>query len=450
MSMNGQLPPNAVDLEEALLGCLLMNPDDVLEIDDRLRGRHFFSSKNQDVFEAIQEVFAETERTDITLVAEKLRQQKTGEDSDKLSDFGGEASLIGLVQEVTVWGSANTYADKIVEMAKRRALITHAGRVATAAYDTANDLDTAIVEAETGLYSLSSNGRKKEPATPHEHTTRTLEAIEYEGQGVMSGFRDIDTVTTGMHPNFLYVLAGATGMGKSALAISLIDLVLEAEMKVLMFSLEMSAVQVDKRILSYRTGVPTLGMRTSLMPDVMRDKVYKEAGRLGEQNLFIDDTTGITAGAIRSKARRSHLQNGLDLIVVDHLHLMRPDRNLGSRYVEVGENSLSMAEMARELETPVLLLSQLNRAAATRRNKRPTLADLRDSGDIEQNAYAVWLMYRDAYYNNDSDRPGICEVNIAKHREGPTRVVDLGFDEMTAHFRTLERQEPAVAEHWLD
>lgn len=435
-NINGNPPPHNVEAETALLSCILNDQDAILLVEEFLSPEHFFNNGNGWIYEAMQSLSKNGRPIDEITVQDELRRQ-------------GKEIELGGIRHTAVTANAH-YCGKIIETsAMRRRMINTAKKMALLARDETTGLDGQLEQAENLVYGLRGQALSGGLEPPKQHARTFLDTLErrHANQGKMdglaTGFVDLDRVLGGLSPKQFYCLAGRPGMGKTSLLLAICDYIGRTQKKkVALFTLEMDKEQIDRRIVAKETRIDTMRLRQGDIKDYEWESVHRITGELSESGLHIDDTGGITPSQIRAKTRRMKSEHGLDLIVIDHLHLMAADRPTGNTVDDITEISRSLAMMGKDLGVPILAAAQLSRSVEQRSDKRPLLSDLRGSGGIEENAFCVMFIYRDEYYNPDStERPNIGEVNIAKHRDGPTGVIDLYWHGALATFRNLQRQE---------
>jgi replicative DNA helicase len=331
----------------------------------------------------------------------------------------------------------------------RRRMINTAKKMALLARDETAGLDGQLEQAENLVYGLRGQTLSGGLEPPKQHARTFIDTLEKrhanqgELDGLPTGYMDLDRMLGGLSPKQFYCLAGRPGMGKTSLLLAICDHIARLQKKkVALFTLEMDIEQINRRIVAKETRIDTMRLRRGDVYDHEWGDVHRMAGELSESGLHIDETPGITPSQIRAKTRRMKSEYGLDLIVIDHLHLMVADRPTGNNVEDITDISRSLAFLGKDLGVPILAAAQLSRAVEQRSDKRPLLSDLRGSGGIEENAFCVMFIYRDEYYNPDTtERPNIGEINIAKHRDGPTGVIDLYWHGQLATFRNLQRQE---------
>lgn len=443
MSSIDRLPPHSLDAEEAILGSLLIDPDAIYDVSTFLYPDAFYKVQNKWIYEAMLSLNERREPLDLLTLTEELRKQ------EKLEDAGGEAYIINLVNAVPTSINAKHYGRLVEAASIRRKLISAASNIANLAYDEAEDINVVIDRSEQALFSVSEDRTTRDLVPIRQITREYLERIESLNErgedviGVPTGFTDLDRLLGGLNKSDLLILAARPGMGKTSLqnAIALTAATRYGK-RVAIFNLEMSGEQLVQRMLSAETRIDSQRLRRGQLYEHEWPIFMEAIGRLSETRIFIDDTPSITPNQLRTKCRRLYAEHGLDLIMIDYLQLMNSERSTNNRVMEISEISRGLKGLARELDVPVLAAAQLSRAVEQRQDKRPLLSDLRDSGSIEQDADIVMFIYRDEYYNPDTtERPNIAELNIAKHRHGPTGTIDLYWHSKLATFRNLQRQE---------
>lgn len=443
MSSIERLPPQNREAEEAVLGSLLIDPDAIFEVANFLKAQSFYSVANRWVYESILTLHQRSDPIDSLTVIEELRRR------DQLEEVGGEAYIVGLVSAVPTSINARAYGQIVEAASLRRDLINAAGTIAGLAYEEDEDINVVIDRAEQTLFAISEQ-RTTRDLTPvkqiaEEYLARIeeLHARDQDIVGVPTGFIDLDRLLGGLNKSDLVILAARPGMGKTSLqnAIAL-TAAKTYNKRIAIFNLEMSGEQLVQRMLAAETRIDIQRLRRGNLHDHEWPLFYEAVQRLSETRIFIDDTPSISPMQLRTKCRRLYAEHGIDLVMIDYLQLMQSDRGNNNRVQEIGEISRGLKQLARELDVPVLAAAQLSRAVESRQEKRPQLSDLRDSGSIEQDADIVMFIYRDEYYNPDTtDRPGIAEINVAKHRNGPTAAIDLYWNGELASFSNLQRQE---------
>jgi replicative DNA helicase len=438
-----RLPPHSVEAEEAVLGSLLIDPDAVFEVASFLRPDAFYRAQNRWIFEAILTLSERRVPLDVVTLIEELRRQ------ERLDEIGGEPTVISLLNAVPTSINVEAYGKMVEAASTRRKLILAAGAIAKLAYNEAEDIDIVLDRSESALFSISEQRTNRDLKPVREIAGDYLERIELlrergdEFIGIPTGFTDLDRMLSGLNKSDLIIIAARPGMGKTALQNSIaLNAAKRYDKRVAMFNLEMSGEQLVQRMIAAETRIDSQRLRRGDLADHEWAIFLEALGRLSESRIFIDDTPSISPLQLRTKCRRLHAEHGLDMVMIDYLQLMQAEHPSNNRVQEVSEISRELKSLARELDVPVVAAAQLSRAVEQRQNRRPMLSDLRDSGSIEQDADVVMFIYRDDYYNKEtSERPNIAEVNVAKHRNGPTGAIDLFWHGQLATFRNLHRQE---------
>lgn len=438
-----KLPPRNKEAEKSVLGSLLIDKDAVIKVSDFLRPEDFYEEKNSIIFSSMLELYEKREPIDVVSLANSLT------DKGHLDLIGGRSYLVSLANIVPTAGNIIHYAKIVQRKSTLRKLITAAGDISRLGYQEGKDIEKLLDEAEQKLFGISQKYLKQNFIVIKDVLTDAFERIDElhrDGsklRGIPTGFPDLDNVLAGFQRSDLIILAARPSMGKTSLALDFAKNIAKQKIPVGIFSLEMSKEQLVDRILCSEANVDLWRMRTGKLSDREEDDDFPRIGHamgvLSEAPLFIDDSPSSNIMEIRTKARRLHAEHGLGFLVVDYLQLME-GRNTESRVQEVSEISRALKGIARELNIPVLALSQLSRAVENRTPQIPQLSDLRESGSIEQDADVVMFIYREEVYKKDTDRKHIAEIHIKKHRNGPTGVVDLFFEQNVASFRNLEKR----------
>jgi replicative DNA helicase len=438
----GHVPPYNLEAEESVLGACLLSREAMANVLEVVRADDFYKPAHTEMFNAMLELYGRGEPIDAVTLAEELRRRGT------LEPLGGKSYIFTLVQTVPTAGSAVHYAKIVEENALLRRLIDAAHNISEMAYAVPEDVENAIDYSEDLIYKVSQRRDNQDFQPLRELLTENMEVVEklYERgssiTGLPTGFTELDNITAGFQPSNLIVIAARPAMGKSALAVSIAQHVaVEQNTPVVIFSLEMSKMELTQRLMCAEARVDSNRLRRGQLQDADWPKLSHALGRLAEAPIFIDDTASVSIMEMRAKCRRLKAKHGLGLVIVDYLQLMQPtSRSRGdNRVQEIGDISRSLKILARELELPVIAVSQLSRNVEHRTDKRPMLADLRDSGSIEQDADIVMFIYRDEVYNPDSPQKGIAEVIVSKHRSGPIGKIDLAFLAHYTKFANLAR-----------
>lgn len=435
-----RLPPNSVEAEEACLGSLMIDPAAVHEVATFLKPDDFYRGCNKTIFETILKLTDRGDPLDIvTLNAELARKEK-------LEDVGGEPYIIGLINSVPTSLNVKEYAEIVHGRALNRKMILAASAIANLAYEE-EDSGMALSQAEELLFNIRAEengyfpqGLAKEWASEYMEEVERLAELEGELAGLPSGFIDMDRILGGFQDGQLIVVGARPSMGKTALLLQIAMHNAERGAVVGVFSLEMSGKELMQRLTSTKTGIDSSRLRRGDLEEKEWTKFYETMGHISESGLLICDKPIMTIDQIRSQGRQWAGRYGLDMVVVDYFQLVR-ELTAKGRVQELSIIGKGLKAMARELEVPLIAASQLNRSVENRGNKRPTLADLRDSGTIEEDADVVIFIYRDDYYNENSERPNITEINVAKNRNGPPMMMDLFWQSHLATFRNLQRKE---------
>ncbi len=442
----GRTPPHNIQVEQSLLGVMLLSRDAIASALEVAEAAHFYRPAHQHVFDAITSLYGAGDEADVVTVADLLDR------NDLLQGMGGSAMLLDLQAQAPAVTGAKKYAEIVRENALLRRLISVGNEIAELAYDRPEDVVKAVDEAEHMVFEVAQGRASDSMADMRTLVEQSLDRLEmlYErGEGITgtpTGFVDLDDLLSGMQPNALYVIGARPAMGKTSFALNIAShAAVEGNRPVLVFSLEMGQLELSQRMLCSESRVDSKNMRDGRLDETDWTKISHGVARLSEAPIWIDDNPALTVMDIRGRARRLKSQVGdLGLIVVDYIQLMTGRSGAESRQVEISEISRNLKVLARELEVPVVGLSQLSRTLESRQDKRPMLADLRESGAIEQDADVVMFLYRDEVYNPESQDQGIAEVIIAKHRNGPTDTIRLAFLPQYTRFANMARN-PAQA-----
>ncbi len=433
-------PPQNLEAEISVLGSLMLDRDAIIKIADLIIADDFYEAKHKTIYEAIITLYSKNISIDVLTVTNILEERK------QLDFVGGSSYLTTLASAVPSAGNVVHYAGIVRKKGTLRRLIGTAGEITSLAFTESNDIEDILDQAEQKLFGVSQKHLKQNFIPINSVLTATFERIDElhrdQGKlrGLASGFVDLDQKLGGLQKSDLIILAARPSMGKTSLALDIIRHVgVNLKVPVGIFSLEMSKDQLVDRLLSSQSEVNLWKIRTGHLNDEDFEKIGEAMGVLSEAPIFIDDAAGSNVMEVRTKARRLHAEHNVGLIVVDYLQLMS-GRSTDNRVQEVSEISRSLKILARELNVPVIALSQLSRLVENRPDKVPQLSDLRESGSIEQDADVVMFIYReDMYKGKESHRPNIAEIYIKKHRNGPTGQVDLFFEAEKASFKNLDK-----------
>ena len=437
-----KIAPQSIEAEMSVIGSMLMDRDAITEACEVLSKEDFYHRQYGIMFEAIRELYNEDIPVDLVTVRDRL--QKDGAPPEmQTADF-----LRDILSAVPTSVNARTYAGIVHEKAILRRLIKASEEIVQKCYEGSEDTEDILNDTERTLFELIKAKGAAEYTPIDDVVIEVMQKIQEASQlkdhitGVPSGFTDLDYMTTGFQPSDLILIAARPSMGKTAFVLNILEYVsIKKERPCMIFSLEMSSNQLVNRMLSMDSGVDAQLIRSGKLSDSDWPKLIDSADRVGGSNIIIDDTPGISVPELRSKCRKVKLERGLDLIIIDYLQLMSGNsKKNDNRQQEVSEISRSLKALAREMECPVIALSQLSRACELRADKRPMLSDLRESGAIEQDADVVMFLYRDEYYEPDSEHKGEAEVIIAKQRNGPIGTVTLNWHANTTRFTGKERR----------
>lgn len=441
--MESHLPPHNLEAEQSVLGSILLDNEVFSYLEGKLRPESFYKEAHRKIFRACERLFQRSEPIDLVTLTEEMRQ------TNELESVGSVPYLIGLADGVPTAAYAENYARIVTEKATLRDLISTSGQIMQTAYDQALPIEQILDKAEAGIFELASNKRNHSFEGMTSLVTETFEYIqelftnEDTVTGLATGFRELDGLTAGLQPSSLNVLAARPSMGKTALALTIgANAALRHGKTVGIFSLEMSAVQLVMRMICSEARVDMSRLRGREPSERDFQRLAEAAGKMSEARIYIDDSVDMTVMELRSRARRLMAERDLHLVIIDYLQLMQGSGRGGggeNRQQEISSISRGLKALARELDVPVLVLSQLSRAVESRPNKRPMLSDLRESGAIEQDADLVTFIYRDEYYNKESEKQGIAEIIIGKQRNGPTGTVELQFHSSHVRFNDLAR-----------
>lgn len=449
-SDKARIPPQNIDAEASLLGAVLIDPDAIVKIADSVSPEDFYDERHRHIYEAILHLYERHKPIDVLTLSDQLKG--TG----FLDTVGGAAYLTELTNFVPTATHVEQYADIVAQKAMRRRLIKASQNITGLGFDEARSLQELIEEAETKLFEVSQRHVKQDIISIETILSESFDRLDElhkdkgKLRGVPTGFRDMDNILAGLQRSDLFILAARPSMGKTAFSLNLAhNVAVAAKEPVLVFSLEMSKEQLVDRMLSMESGVDAWALRTGNLTDSDFEKIGQAMGTLSEAQIFIDDTPGITVSDLRTKARREAHLRPLGLIIVDYLQLMSGGARFGgdgNRVQEISEISRGLKGIARELNVPLIALSQLSRSVESRSPQIPQLADLRESGSIEQDADVVAFIYREEYYNPDTERKNITDIFIKKHRNGPTGAVELYFDREKQRFRSLDTRRASPFE----
>ena len=437
----GRIPPHDIEAEQAIIGSMLTDKDAVIAAVEVLQEQDFYREDNKIIYSAILNLYNRAEPIDIITLKSELKSM------GKFEAVGGLEYIVQLPDKVPTTSNVEQYIKIVEEKSMLRALIKTADELITLGYDPTQEVEQVIDTAEKKIFQVMQKKNQKGYSSIKDFLVDTFTQLEklYNQKesitGVPTGFVDLDYRTSGLHNSDLILVAARPAMGKSAFALNIAtNAAVRAKVPVAIFSLEMSKEQMTNRILCSEAMVDSAKVRTGKIDDDEWAKLAATSGELSEAGIYIDDTPGISIMEIRAKCRKMKLEKNIGLVVIDYLQLVQgSNKKGGSREQEIAEISRSLKILAKEIDVPVIALSQLSRAPEQRIDHRPMLSDLRESGSIEQDADIVMFLYRDDYYNEDTEKKNIAEVIIAKHRSGATGTVELLWLANYTKFANIER-----------
>lgn len=433
------LPHNG-EAEQSVIGSMIMDKDAIAGAAELVTGDDFYQQRFGILFDAILELYNEGKPVDLITLQNKLKEKEVPEELNSLEFFRD------IIASVPTSANVRYYANIVKEKSTLRQMIKVTESITNECYTDKEKLENIMEDTEKKMFDILQKRNTGDFVSIRDIVFKSLESIEAAARnkgsvtGVSTGFYDLDYKTAGLQPSDLILIAARPSMGKTAFVLNIAEYaVLRGNVTTAIFSLEMSKDQLVKRIMSMHSKVNSQSIRTGELSDDDWIKLVESAKEIGNSNLIIDDTSSISIGELRSKCRKYKLEFNLGLVIIDYLQLMTGSKKSESRQQEISEISRSLKGLARELNCPVVALSQLSRAVEQRPDKRPMLSDLRESGAIEQDADIVMFIYRDDYYNHDSEEAGISEIIIGKQRNGPVGTVKLAWQSQYTKFANLER-----------
>ena len=424
--MTERIPPHNEEAERSVLGAVMLNKDVLSEVLEEVTADDFYNESHREIFRAIWELYKDNVAVDMLTVCEELKKRKS------LDMAGGRAYIATLTAEVPSTANAVEYAKIVAEKATLRQMIRTSEDITEKGYDAKMAAGEILDYAESGIFKIAQKRQKNDYAKIQDVLLTNIKIIDAASQnkdkivGIPTGFKDLDEKTSGLQRSDLVIVAARPAMGKTAFALNIAQQsAVKAGSSVIIFSLEMSKEQLGQRLLAMQARVEMQKLKQGDLDRKDWDRITMALDELNNTKIVIDDTPGISIMEMRNKCRRLKAEQGLDLVVIDYLQLMSLQGKTDNRQQEISTISRNLKLLAREMDCPVIVLSQLSRAPEQRQDHRPILSDLRESGSIEQDADIVIFLYRDDYYNENTDKPGVCEVNIAKHRSGPTDKIEL-------------------------
>lgn len=436
----GKVPPHDIEAEQAVIGSMLTDQEAVYAAIERLKPEDFYREDNKQIYTAILNIYNKAEPIDIITLKAELSSM------GKLDAVGGLEYIVDLPEKVPTTANVDRYIKIVEEKSLLRNLIRAANEILSSGYAQEDDVENIVDHAEKKIFDVMQKKSQKGYTTIKDVLVESFTKLEelYNQKehitGVPTGFAELDKKTAGLHGSELILIAARPAMGKSAFALNIGSYAAtRANVPVAIFSLEMSKEQVGNRILCSEALVDSNNVRTGELNDEELGKLAETSGELSQAPIYIDDTPGISVMEIRAKCRKLKLEKNIGLVIIDYLQLIQGSGKTSSREQEIAEISRSLKILAKEIEVPVIALSQLSRAVEARPDHRPMLSDLRESGSIEQDADIVMFLYRDDYYNEDSEKKNIAEVIIAKQRAGSTGTVELAWLGKYTKFANLEK-----------
>lgn len=433
--------PHNIEAEQSVIGSMILDRDAITTASELLISEDFYQHQYGVLFDAMLELYNEGKPVDLITLQNKLKEKELPAELSSL-EF-----IRDLVTAVPTSANVKYYANIVSEKSVLRRLIKVTENIANECYLNKESMETILEQTEKQVFDVVQNKSSGDFVDIKQIVLKSLESIEAASKskgsvtGIATGFYDLDYKTAGLQPSDLILIAARPSMGKTAFVLNIAEYVaLKSNVTTAIFSLEMSKDQLVKRIISMNSKVDSQAIRSGELQDEDWSKIVESAKIIGNSNLIIDDTPGISISELRSKCRKFKLEHNLGIVIIDYLQLMSGSKKSESRQQEISEISRSLKALAREISAPVIALSQLSRAVEQRPDKRPMLSDLRESGAIEQDADVVMFIYRDDYYNHDSEDAGVSEIIIGKQRNGPTGTVKLAWLSQFTKFANLERK----------
>ncbi len=438
MQTVAKLPPHNLEAEESVLGALLLDRDAIIRVASTLKPEDFYRGAHATVYRVILDLYNRREPPDLLTVTAELERRA------ELDNVGGIVALTDLVGRPPTAVHIEYYSQIVERTATLRRIIAAGTQIVNIGYNELLDVDEALDGAQRAIHDVAQNRGTRDFVSIAEVLESYFDKLDFIQQhrgevvGVPTGFQDLDQLTGGFQKSDLIIMAARPGVGKTSMSLGLAYNAAQHGRTIAIFNLEMPAEQLVQRLLAMETGIDSHRLRLGHIDDDEWEAISRAFGKLSEMKIYIDDTPGIGIMELRSKARRLQAERGLDFVQVDYLQLMQGSRRGDNRVQEVSEISRGLKGLARELNVPVLSMAQLSRSVESRASHIPMLSDLRESGSIEQDADMVMFIYREELYDPETEKKGIAELHIAKHRNGPTGVVNLRFFEKTTRFADLE------------
>jgi len=440
--MMGRIPPHSIEAEQSVLGAMILDREAINIAVEMIKPEDFYKEAHREIFEAILNLYNKNEPVDLITLAEELKRRGT------LENIGGVTYLADLSSGVATTANTKYYCKIIEEKSTLRKLIKSCNEIILKSYENLEEVNAIIEQAEKSIFDITLGKQREGFAPINEVLLKSFSKIEERAAsqnpitGITTGFIDLDYKLSGLQRSDLILVAARPSMGKTAFALNLAtNAALKGGAKVAIFSLEMSKEQLVQRMISATAHVDLQKIISGRLSEDEWIQIINAMGPLSQAQIFIDDTAAISLMEMKAKCRRLKIEKGLDLILIDYLQLMQSESRHENRQQEISAISRGLKALAKELECPVVALSQLSRAPELRSDHRPILSDLRESGAIEQDADVVLFLYRDEYYNPDTDKKNIGEVIIAKHRNGPTGSVELVFKKEFTKFVNMAKEQ---------
>lgn len=436
----GRIPPHNTEAEQSVLGSMLLDREAIVTAIEVLRSEDFYKQAHSEIYESITDIFAKDEPVDLITLSEELKKRNT------LESIGGIMYIANLSEGVSTTANIKYYCNIVEEKSTLRKLIKASNEIIAQGYDDEENIEHIVEDAEKRIFNITQKRNQDGLEPIKDVLLDSFTKIEQLSQnrggltGMTTGFVDLDNKTSGLQKSDLILVAARPAMGKTAFSLNVVtNAALQGDASVAFFSLEMSKEQLVQRMLSSESHVELQKIINGELSEEDWPKLVSAMGPLSQSDIYIDDTPGITLRELQAKCRKLKIEKGLDLIMIDYLQLMSGEGREENRQQEISKISRGLKGLAKEMDCPVVALSQLSRAPEMRTDHRPILSDLRESGAIEQDADIVMFLYRDEYYHEDSDKKNIGEIIIAKHRNGPTGAVELVFMGQFTKFLNMER-----------
>lgn len=439
--LSDRVPPQSKEAEQSVLGSMIIDKEAIYSAAELLADQDFYSTAHQKIYSAIISLSEKGEPVDLVTLSEELQRTQS------LDEIGGRSYLVTLANAVPTAANIQYHSQIVREKSILRALIQAATGIVTRGFDAPSNVDEFLDEAEQMIFEIGKRGKHQGFASLKDVLVQAFDSIEklYDEKkgvtGLSTGFTDLDRLTSGLQNSDLIVVAARPSMGKTTLALNMAQqIAVKEKLPTAFFSMEMSKEQLAQRLLCAESQIDAQNMRRGFLSQDEWHKLTMAVGPLSESPLYIDDSASLSVMEVRAKARRLKAEKGLQAVFVDYLQLMRGFSRFESRQQELSEISRALKALAKELTVPVVALSQLSRAVEKRPDRRPILSDLMESGGIEANADLVMFIYRESYYNKDSDKGNIAEISIAKQRNGPTGLIELYFLDRYTKFANVARE----------